>query len=214
MQSPLPVIVIILAVSLIPAAAAVLWERRRGLLLSPYFVLISIGAGVLSIILAMLFSSFLPDFEVSGPLGDMARHILRTAVTEEAARLAVFAVLFAVLRLKPDDGRIQAGGLLAGLAFAAVETAVHAATNAGVVLIRAISAAPLHGACGIRCAQAARGCEGRAVAVCRFITAVLVHGCYNLLLSRGGILPAIAVFLAISSLFSAIRSSNPTNPTV
>ncbi|MDR2101220.1 MAG: PrsW family intramembrane metalloprotease [Treponema sp.] len=98
-----------------------------------------------------------------------------------------------------------AAGLTAGLGFALIESAVYGAANMEITLLRAVTSAPLHGACGARIGIAAGlGTREPVHALGRFVSAVAIHGMYNFMVVSPG-LPAILLALLIT--FTALASS-------
>jgi hypothetical protein len=77
----------------------------------------------------------------------------------------------------------------------------------GITLLRAVTAAPLHGACGARVGIAAMiGNREPVHALCRFLPAVAIHGMYNFMVISPGI-PAIvlALLITLTALASSIQ---------
>jgi len=163
----------------------------------------------------------------------IAEIFVRIAFTEEFSRLIILVLLFFAIRRfssmrqpeqdaanPPDSGSgapvsagtmANAAGLVAGLGFAVIESAVYGAANPGNALLRIFTAAPLHGACGFRVgSSAAMFRENPVQAVFRFLSAVAIHGIYNFMLIIPGFLPSIAAILIALSAFAtsilAIRS--------
>jgi RsiW-degrading membrane proteinase PrsW (M82 family) len=128
-------------------------------------------------------------------------------------------LLFAVRRYSDSVTKASAAGLIAGLGFAILESAVYGAANPGNALLRAFTAAPLHGACGSRVgASVVLLREHPVQAVSRFLTAVVIHGIYNFMLIIPGRLPPLtAVLIALSALASAVvtihRGAREIQPT-
>ncbi|MDR2468261.1 MAG: PrsW family intramembrane metalloprotease [Spirochaetaceae bacterium] len=214
-MSSVLVVLLILVLSFVPVTLAFFWIRRRGIVFPFLVTLLFLAAGVATLVMAAVIQSLITEALPEGAASFAAQFFdvfVRVALTEEGARFLVFFVLFAGIRVFSsqsilNEGFSAGGGLLAGLSFAALETAAHAASEAGVVLVRALSAAPLHGACGIRCAQSALSAEKTPlIAAGRLISAILLHACYNFMLPRGGIMAALAIFLALSSLVSSARA--------
>jgi RsiW-degrading membrane proteinase PrsW (M82 family) len=196
--------------SFAPVLAAALYLCRRSGGFSPFLALLFIAGGLLALLFAAFLQSALPPLGIGvyAPLADM---ILRVVLTEETSRALILGLFFVVLPRFYSGARFEraagaGAGLLSGLAFAALETALHAAAESNIALIRALTAAPLHGACGIRCALAVYAPRKEPLkAAMSFLSAVILHSVYNLMLTRGGLLPALSVLLAVTSLVSAMR---------
>jgi RsiW-degrading membrane proteinase PrsW (M82 family) len=103
-------------------------------------------------------------------------------------------------------------GLIAGLGFAVMETALYGSANFRIALVRAFTAAPLHGACGARIGLGAFNIkEEPFLALTRFLYAVVLHGMYNFMLISPGIPAVFPIITALVALFSSvevIRSRN------
>jgi RsiW-degrading membrane proteinase PrsW (M82 family) len=98
-------------------------------------------------------------------------------------------------------------GLAAGLGFAAVESASYGAADIGVALLRAFTAAPLHGACGARAGAAAElWGKSRVRAALSFFSALMIHGIYDLVILSPGVPSFLAVLIALAALGSSLAA--------
>jgi len=204
----------LILISSIPAIAVFLWFR---LARSPFSVPLfysALLAGAASFFPALLFQNIFRAgsgiFRLSGKWGLFAEIFIRIALTEELSRFLILLILFAIiLRISGNSGSIMANaaGLVAGLGFAILESAVYGASNPGNALLRAFTAAPLHGACGSRVGHSVVLMrEHPARGIFRFLSAVAIHGAYNFMLNIPGRFPPIAaVLIAVSALVSAIQ---------
>jgi RsiW-degrading membrane proteinase PrsW (M82 family) len=111
-----------------------------------------------------------------------------------------------------SDGLLSFGaaaGLLSGLGFAVIETAVYGAADPGAAIYRVFTAIPLHGACGCRVGIAAVSLHHSPLrALVFFFYAVLIHGIYNFMVVSPGlpwIFPVVLVFAALSSSIHVVR---------
>jgi RsiW-degrading membrane proteinase PrsW (M82 family) len=162
-----------------------------------------------------------------GKWGPVAEIFIR-AFTEELSRLIMLIILFfGIHRLNAirqpeqalanlpdsnltptisDETMAGAAGLIAGLGFAILESAVYGASNPANALLRTFTAAPLHGACGFRVGSAAIMFKDHPIyALFRFLSAVIIHGIYNFMLRIPGVFPSIAaVLIALSALASSV----------
>ncbi|MDR3300950.1 MAG: PrsW family intramembrane metalloprotease [Spirochaetaceae bacterium] len=212
------IILALVVLAFLPAALAVFWFRHRKLAMPLHFVLIFLASGVLSMILALVVQSGLPQND-SYSFSRWTVFIdlfLRISLTEEGAKLLFLLGIFALIRrfsrnIVIFEGFAAGAGLLAGFAFAAVESAVYAAADSSVVLLRMISAVPLHGACGIRCGLAASGFASKPrSALGRFTSAIVLHSFYDFLLPLGGFRAALGILLALVALVSSAQSIRPS----
>jgi RsiW-degrading membrane proteinase PrsW (M82 family) len=206
---------ILILISSIPAIAAFLWFRLARYPFSMPWFSAALLAGAASFFPALLFQNILKAesgiFRLSGKWGLFAEIFIRIALTEEFSRFLILLILFAVILRtagKPVSIMANASGLVAGLGFAILESAVYGASNPGNALLRAFTAAPLHGACGSRVgASVVLLKDNPAGGIFRFLSAVIIHGAYDFMLGIPGRFPPIAaVLIAISTLVSAVQA--------
>ena len=205
---------ILIFISSIPAIAAFLWFRLAHYPFTTPRFSAALLAGAASFFPALLLQNFFRAgsgiFRLSGKWGLFAEIFIRIALTEELSRFLILLILFAViLRVagKPFGKTANAAGLVAGLGFAILESAVYGASSPGNALLRAFTAAPLHGACGSRVGASVVLLREHPVrGIINFLSAVAIHGVYNFMLYIPGRFPPIAaVLIAISALVSAIQ---------
>jgi RsiW-degrading membrane proteinase PrsW (M82 family) len=141
----------------------------------------------------------------------------RIAATEEASRLLVFLILFPLAWNFPRKMSVpapgsallwgSAAGLVAGLGFALVESATYGASDIWIALLRTVTSAPLHGACGARIGAAVAGFRDRPIpSLARLITAIAIHGMYNFMILISGVPAIMAILAALCALASSILS--------
>jgi hypothetical protein len=218
--------ILIILLSFLPVAAAWFWLRSVTCIKALTF-LAAFSAGLISLALAAAAQALLPKVNLDMTRGSIVLLVLRTALTEEGGRLAALSLLFAVLpvyretaagsviaagNMLADDSPLASAGMIAGLAFAAVETASLAAANPAAGPIRLISAVFLHAACGIRCALAAYGLFRKPLYIMNFILAAALHAVYNFMSFQGGVFTSLAILLAVSSFLSGLRHIKNRNP--
>jgi len=173
---------------------------------------------------------------LTGRAGLFAEIFIRIAFTEELSRIFLLApALFAFRRFalrrpsaeglggppgspapsalpegfRPDaDTMGKVWGLVAGLGFGILESAIYGASYPMNALLRAFTATPLHAACGSRVGSSIMIFrEKPALAVFQFLSAVAIHGIYNLLIfTPGALAPWVAIFVAFSALASSIQA--------
>jgi len=216
-------LVILLFISSIPVIAVFIWFRLAKYQFSINKFLFALLAGAVAVFPALILQRILLALPV--PTEDkwalFFEYFIRIAFTEEFSRLLILAVLFfAIHRLSsrqteqtsadPQDTELNttegAIGLIAGLGFAILESAVIGASNPDITLLRTFSAAPLHGACGFRVGTSVMMFRENPVqAFFRFLSAVAIHGIYNFMLTIPGLLPSIAaILIALFALASSI----------
>jgi RsiW-degrading membrane proteinase PrsW (M82 family) len=206
------VLLLLIAVSALPVLAVVIWVCFRRLPVRPSWFLLALLAGALSLGLAALLQSLFPEIEADGLGALLAKIFVQIALTEELGRLAVFSLLLSLARRlsgtaeSSSSGFAAITGLIAGLGFAVVETAMYGAGNFSIALARAITAAPLHGACGIRIGVAVFHIRSApAKSLIGVLYAVTLHGMYNFIILSRGIPLVFPILIAFSALFSSIR---------
>ena len=228
------VLVFLLLFSSLPAIAVFVWFRLARYPFSPLRFSGALLAGAISFFPALVFQNILTAATggivyAIGKWGLIADIFFRIAFTEEFSRLILLVILFfAIHRLSPAsrqpgqastdphnvtinppisaDTMASAAGLIAGLGFAIIESAVYGASNPGNALLRTFTAAPLHGACGFRVGSSMAMFPERPLqAVFRFLSAVIIHGLYNFMLIIPGFVPsAAAILIALSALTTSI----------
>jgi RsiW-degrading membrane proteinase PrsW (M82 family) len=191
------------------------WFKISQFPMSPAWFFLSLLAGAFSLGIAYLIP--LPGDWGGFREGDsfvsfIIKFFIRTALTEEAGRFFALGLLFrlggrAEKRTAPYPPAFGAAvGLLAGLGFAVIESASYGAADIGVALLRAFTAAPLHGACGVRVGLAALVFKRqRGQALFRFLSAAAIHGMYNFMLLSSGIMPFFSILIALAALISSIQ---------
>jgi RsiW-degrading membrane proteinase PrsW (M82 family) len=206
------ILLLLIAISALPVLAVLIWIRlRRFPIRLPWFLLSLLG-GAFSLGLAAVLQNLFPTIEESGRGALLAKILLHIALTEEVGRLAVFSLLLSLARrfgkeTEPSPPAFAAiTGLIAGLGFAVIETAMYGVGNFSIALVRAVTAAPLHGACGARIGSAVshiRNAPG--IALVRFLYAVGLHGIYNFMIISQGFPLVFPVLIAFTALFSALQ---------
>jgi RsiW-degrading membrane proteinase PrsW (M82 family) len=217
------ILLLIIFISALPVLGALLWFRLIRFNLSPVWFLISLAVGAAALLLAGTFQLFFPPLSAAS-LGELLiRLFLQIALTEEMGRLLLLLLLFwlrsHLLKGDPLHGTRgihppgyplsfgAATGLLAGLGFAVVENASYGAANLGLILLRVLTAAPLHGACGGRIGMMILGIKDQPVrGAFWFLSAVLIHGMYNFMVINPGIPVVFPIILVLAALIPVIQT--------
>jgi RsiW-degrading membrane proteinase PrsW (M82 family) len=206
------VLLLLILISALPILPLSLWIRRRFPIRLAWFLL-ALLAGAISLALAALIQILIPASD-SITLGNLIMSILvRVSLSEEISRFLVLLVLFGIGRRfkisadnSPDPVRAYGvlTGLIAGLGFAVIETAFYSSADFRIALIRAISAAPLHGACGAQIGFGAINIKTAPVrAFSHIFYAVIIHGMYNFMFDVSIIFPLL---IAITAFFASIQN--------
>jgi RsiW-degrading membrane proteinase PrsW (M82 family) len=228
-MSGLWVLLILILISSIPVIAVYIWFRVAKYQFSLVQFLFTLLAGAAAFFPALILQEHLTFSSAVGTRGaPFLREFVRIAFTEEISRLLMLFIFFWISsRIKPASSaetdnikrsdenpnpaitynKVKEGtaiGLVAGLGFALLESAVYAASDSGVLFLRIFTAA-LHGACGSRVGAAAVMFRSNPIqAVFRILTAVAIHGVYNFMVGIPGIPSIAAVFVALSAFATAI----------
>ncbi|MDR2136050.1 MAG: PrsW family intramembrane metalloprotease [Treponema sp.] len=211
----LPVLLFLILIAALPALLLFLWYRLARCPLSPGWFLVFLFGGASSMFLALLLQRLIPVLSgpAAGPLGGIGSVIFnlfcRIAATEELSRFLVFMILFPLARIRGENAvlRGSVAGLAAGLGFALMESAAYGASDMGIALLRTVTSAPLHGACGARVGAAAAGLgEGPLPVTMRVLSAIAIHGMYNFMILGSRILAIMAILAAICALASSVLS--------
>jgi RsiW-degrading membrane proteinase PrsW (M82 family) len=208
----LPVLLLLILTAALPVVLLFLWYNvERCPLSTGWFLLFLIGGGasMFTALALQALVSRLSGASAGGIGGLLFSTFCRIAATEELSRLLIFLILFPLARIRGENAALRgsAAGLIAGLGFALVESASYGASDAGIALLRTVTSAPLHGACGQRVGAALAGREdGFFLSFLRFLSAVAIHGTYNLMILNSGVLAVMAVLAALCALASSILS--------
>jgi RsiW-degrading membrane proteinase PrsW (M82 family) len=226
----LMVLFLLIFVAAIPIFLVYLWFRMARFPLSLPWALFFLLSGAAALFIALLLQNLLPAaLPANSRLSAVIFNIFcKIALTEELGRLLMLLLFFKILRLMGKgippariDGNTtdpvpgvfsssaavwgSVAGLLAGLGFALIESASYGAADMGVTLLRAFTAAPLHGACGARVGAAAAVCRDHPLpALMRFLSAVAIHGMYNFMILLPGTPTVLAIFIALSAAGSSV----------
>ena len=202
------ILLLITLSSALPAILVFFWFKSKKYAVTLPWFIGSLAAGIVSFLLAALIHDlFIPNNK--GALWPVLFTIfIRIALVEETSRLVT---LFPFLKAGKSPLHNQscfgaALGFAAGLGFAVIESAYHGITNLDITILRLFTAAPLHGACGIR--------AGTAVFIARqhplkslflFVSTILIHGTYNLIIVSPVYPSALAIIVAFAALVSSLK---------
>jgi RsiW-degrading membrane proteinase PrsW (M82 family) len=213
------VLLLLILISALPVLPLFFWIRRRAFPIRPSWFLLALLAGAVSLALAALLQILIPASD-SITMGNLIVSIfVRIALTEEVSRLLVLLAFFAIARRFDPQSSIDAvrvrgvlTGIIAGLGFAVIETALYGSSNFTIALVRAITAAPLHGACGARIGLGTVQIKTEPVrGIGNIFYAIIIHGTYNFMLISPGIPVIFPAFIAITAFFSSLQSCRTTS---
>jgi RsiW-degrading membrane proteinase PrsW (M82 family) len=211
------ILLLLIAISALPVLAILIWLRLRRLPVRlPWFLLALLG-GALSLGLAAVLQSLFPKTEEAGISVLLVKIFIQIALTEELGRLVVLSLFVSLARRFSREAEHPAfaaiTGLIAGLGFAVIETAMYGVGNFTIALVRAVTTAPLHGACGARIGIAVSHIRNAPVrALVRFLYTVGLHGMYNFMILNQGVPLVFPVLIAFTALFSSIQLIRFSDP--
>jgi RsiW-degrading membrane proteinase PrsW (M82 family) len=194
---------ILLALAGLPMVPAYIFiaHRRPGFVPQRFFL--AAAAGIAAVVPAAFIQILLPR-PSSGFAALLFGAFVSIAAVEELSKFAGVRLVRRFLGGRLDDG--AAAGIAASLGFALFETAAYASTDLRIALLRALTAAPLHAACGARVGSAAFAPRlFGASPVAALVAAIALHGVYDLAL----VLPGYPVALPIALTLIALASSLP-----
>jgi RsiW-degrading membrane proteinase PrsW (M82 family) len=202
------ILLLLIITSALPVIIAFFLFRARKSPLTPPWFLASLAAGIISLLAAVLVQRLFPS-PGNGVLGTVFFGIfIRIALIEEASRLITLIPLFNAVKRRQclDLPFCAAIGFVSGLGFAMMESAIYGISDLKIILFRVFTATLLHGACGIRAGAAFFTARKHPVhAILIFISAVLIHGAYNLIIVSPALPSILAVFIAFAALFASIH---------
>ena len=215
MYAPMVLLSLILIPSL-PVIVVYLWFRFAKYQISVFRFFIVLLGGAAAIFPALLLQELLTVTIQNGRLAPFYEHFVRIAMTEELSRFFILLLIFLISRrifpaeyskLDPQKSinKAPAIGLIAGLGFALIETAIKAASGTGIYPLGIILTSAVHGACGSRIGSAAIVIRSNPfLAILRILTAAAIHGIYNMLIERPGFYTLAAICIAGTAMLTAI----------
>jgi len=207
-MSGIGILLLLIITAALPVIIVFIWfKAARSPITLPWF-LASLAAGIVSLLAAILIQRLFPPPSTDGLAAILFGIFIRVALVEEASRLVGLVILLNVIKRcrKMDVSFGAAVGFISGLGFALMESAFYGISDIGIILLRAVTAAPLHAACGIRVSVAFLAIrEQPARALFLFISAVLIHGAYNLMIVSPALPSVLAIPIALAALFASIH---------
>ncbi|MCA1948997.1 MAG: PrsW family intramembrane metalloprotease [Treponema sp.] len=225
--------VLVVGISALPVVALFLYLKKRVSQFGNLLFIAALAAGSLSMLLASLLQITLPTVNAGTFLALIYTVFIRNALSEELGRLLVLILLFWILPFlyrvneheMPEEQRplplsiVVFIGITAGFSFAMLETISYGMLNLQLVIVRTLTSAPLHAACAARVGVAGwlifKGDEPQrrkmVKAISYGISAVLIHGIYNLLLlfpSSFAVLPVILAYIALASALTLAKTKD------
>ncbi|MCL2139732.1 MAG: PrsW family glutamic-type intramembrane protease [Treponema sp.] len=205
---------IVVFVSSLPAIAVLIWFKCARYPYPVPLYALSLFAGLVSFFTGVVIQSnfkSLGEFIISS--GSMRtekwamlyKYFIQVAFSEELSRLILLIIVFIIIKQTQwfqnsinNTILVRASGLIAGFGFTVLESTVLGISSTAVPMLRLFSAAPLHGACGFRVASSITKFKEKPIkSVSNFLSAVIIHGSYNLLISRNHFPSQFIAFLVV-----------------
>ena len=204
------ILLVLILTAALPVIIVFLWFRiTKSTVTLPWF-LVSLAAGIISLLAAALIQDLVPSFDLRGqerPRFLFYNVFIRIALLEETSRIITLIPLLKAgkRRLSTDRSYAAALGFVAGLGFATLESALYGMADISITLLRVFTAAPLHAACGIRVSTAVSNFRQHPLtAPFLFISSVLIHGTYNLMIESPAFPSALAILVALAGLITSL----------
>jgi RsiW-degrading membrane proteinase PrsW (M82 family) len=199
-------------IAALPVFAA--FSLRGKLGISASLFLSCLLTGAVSIAPAAVAQYFIPPSLNQNLKGFFFNVFCRIALTEEISRFFLLLLFFLFFKFFKELKRerraphFAAIGLVTGLGFALAESVAYSTDNVQTTLLRDITTAPIHAACGARIGAAIFFMrESPELSVWRFLSAVVIHGTYNILAVSPGNTRFLSILLVFLALFSAVKES-------
>ncbi|MDR2900863.1 MAG: PrsW family intramembrane metalloprotease [Treponema sp.] len=198
----------------LPIVLAYLWLVIRKYRFNMIWFLSALLAGILSVLITMCIQTIIPLFKIETLFALFLNIVARTALPEELSKFAMMFLLIALAkrwkRLNPIETKSDgaATGLVIALGFALFETAAYSMSNMQLTFLRAITAAPIHAACGIRTGMSAVSFKTNHTTsgIWNIILALVIHTVYNYLVLNAGTPIIFLVLLVAVSVISSLRN--------
>ena len=207
MNGILLLLILIITAALPAIIVYILFRVTKSPVTLPWF-LVFLVTGVISLLAAVLVQKLFPPPGIVGIWSLFFSVFIRIALVEETGRLVGFAIFLNIIKSyrNQDKPFCAALGFISGLGFAMIESVFYGISDLNIILLRAVTAAPLHGACGIRVSIAYITVRDNPIkAIFLFISAVLIHGAYNLIILSPAFPALLAIPIAFAALFPAIH---------
>jgi RsiW-degrading membrane proteinase PrsW (M82 family) len=207
------ILLLLIITAALPAIIFFIWLRVTNSPFTLPWFLLSIAAGIISLLAAALAQKLFPPPNMEGLWPVFFGLFIRVALVEEASRLVGLIPILNVIKRRQnlDKSFCVTVGFVSGLGFAMMESAFYGISDFNIILIRAVTAAPLHGACGIRVCAAFLAIRKHPLkAIFLFTSAVLIHGAYNLIIASPALPSLLTIPIAFAALFASIHHLRKT----
>ncbi|MFW6288797.1 MAG: PrsW family intramembrane metalloprotease [Spirochaetota bacterium] len=195
-----------LALALAPSLLLLWWAYRRDSIKkeSIRLLLLTFSLGLLAVVPALVLGILVDPFRdfFRGYARIVFQAFVVAALVEEAVK---FVLLDGLIRRQPEFDEVTDGivyGMAVSLGFAFLENVLYVGGPSHVLLLRAVTAVPLHAGCGALVGYyvGRAAFDARARSVGGLLLAIAVHGVYNVLLFTGG----IASFLSLGVILGLV----------
>lgn len=172
---------------------------------SVFQVIVCFFCSLVAVFCASLLQTFLSSFNLTQSI--LAQRVfsafIQAALIEEMAKLFFIWILFVTLFKQKTCSSFLSGALLFALFFSSFETVAYGISSPDIIVIRSLTALPLHGAATVLAASTLYPCNSKKVF--RFlpiVIAVLGHGLFTFSMDTGNLL-----ILGLVSLLGLVGSA-------
>jgi RsiW-degrading membrane proteinase PrsW (M82 family) len=203
----------------LPIVLAYLWLIIRRYRFNMIWFLCALLAGIISVAIASCIQNFIPIFNVETLASLLISIIIKTALPEELSKFLLMFILIALAkkwkRINPIETNADgaAAGLIIALGFALFETAAYSVSNLQITFLRAVSAAPIHAACGIRTGMSAVSFRSgyTASGIWNIVLAIVIHTVYNFIILNPGTSVIFFILIIAVSVISSLMHIQENN---
>ncbi|MDR0496632.1 MAG: PrsW family intramembrane metalloprotease [Treponema sp.] len=202
------VLLLLILIAALPAVIVFFWFRAIKSSVTKLWFLASLAAGIISLLVATLIQKLFPASGGNGLWPFFFSVFIRIALVEEMSRLVSLIPLLKISNRYQNsrEAFYTALGFVSGLGFAMIENAFYGISDINITLLRAFTASLVHAACGIRVGAAFFSINNHpAKAIFLFISAVIIHGAYNLMILSPALPSVLAIPIAFAALFTSIH---------
>ena len=209
------------ALIIIPPAVGLLWLKSlTGARAGSLVIVQTLFVGAFALAAALLIGIATDPLmqRLTGLTRELVSAFVVAGVVEETAKIATILLLIFAPR-RPDAAprpALWTGGLV-GTGFAILESFLYLGRGPGVLLLRGVTALPMHLTTGVILGHAFGPGRRRLSVLIAFVAAVVLHGVYDLIVRADppfsyGVVPLVVAMLIATATLT--RTGNPDNPAV
>ncbi len=205
------------ALIIIPPAIGLLWlKRRTGVQPGSLLIVQTLFFGAVAMALALLIGVATAPLmrRLTGVARELVSAFVVAGVVEETAKMATILLLIAIDRRRyarsPQTPSVDRRalpvwtGAVVGTGFAILESLLYIGRGPGVLLLRGVTALPMHLTTGVILGLALSPSRHRSSTLVAFTVAVVLHGVYDLIVRADppvayGVVALVAAMLIATS---------------